>query len=206
MLDDHGQPPIAFNWQRNLRKSMQALLGLCQGLIADDRLSPEEIVFLDTWLKENDAVTREWPGTVIACRVARILADGIVTSEEADDLKETLAQITGDAFKEHGVASGMSMSFPVTPVHSILFEGRSFCFTGKFIYGPRARCQQATEALGGSCAGNVTQQLDFLVIGGLASRDWVNTSYGRKIQKAVQYRDRGSAIAIIDEENWAGFV
>jgi NAD-dependent DNA ligase len=204
-IDSHNQPHVAINWHRNLLKSTESLLGLCRGLIADNDLNPAEIAFLDAWLRENREVTKAWPGDVIAARVVQILSDGIVTAEEAQDLKETLSQITG-GFLEHGAPSGTATTFPTESIHSILFDDATFCFTGKFIYGSRARCQMATEALGGACIPDVTQKLQYLVIGALASRDWINTSFGRKIEKAVQLRDAGHSVRIISEENWTQFV
>jgi NAD-dependent DNA ligase len=204
-VDAHGQPGLAINWHRNLIKSVESLLGICRGLIADNQLNTAEIGFLDTWLRENQEVARAWPGDVIARRIAHILSDGVVTDEEARDLKETLSQITG-GFLDHGAPSGTATIFPTESVHSILFDNTIFCFTGKFIYGSRARCQMATEALGGMCIPDVTQKLHFLVIGALASRDWINTSFGRKIEKAVQLRNAGHSVRIISEETWTQFV
>jgi hypothetical protein len=45
-----------------------------------------------------------------------------------------------------------------------------------------------------------------LVIGVFASRDWANTNFGRKIERAVKLRDSGSGLAIISEEHWKSFV
>jgi hypothetical protein len=45
-----------------------------------------------------------------------------------------------------------------------------------------------------------------LVIGTFASRDWANTNYGRKIERAVELRQSGSGISIISEEHWKRFV
>lgn len=204
-LDADGQPPVAINWHRNLLKSIENLLGLCQGLIADNHLSEQEIAFLDTWLKENQETTKAWPGDIIARRVREVLADGVVTAEEADDLRDTLQQIVSGVASE-GIASGMAATLPIQKVHSILFEQSVFCFTGKFLYGSRRKVHRATEALGGICLDNVTTKLDYVVIGALASRDWAHTSFGRKIQRAVELRDKGYPIAIISEENWAQFI
>lgn len=123
LIDPAGQPARAINWHRNLVKSTESLPGLCRGLIADNQLNEHEVVFLDTWLKENDEITRSWPGDVIARRVREILADGIVTADEAEDLKETLAQITGTDL-DQGLVAGMSTCFPVEAVHSILFDDK----------------------------------------------------------------------------------
>ncbi len=43
----------------------------------------------------------------------------------------------------------------------------------------------------------------YLIIGTFGSRDWVHTSFGCKIQKAVEYRSDGSGLAIVGEEYWA---
>jgi NAD-dependent DNA ligase len=203
--DAHGQPHVALNWHNNLLKSAESLLGLCRGLIADNQLNEAEIGFLDAWLQEHRELADTWPGDVIARRLRAILADGVVTHDEAEDLKETLSLITG-GFLDHGVVSGTSTRLPLEDVHSILFPDTTFCFTGKFLYGARARCHQATEALGGICQGNVTSSLHFLVIGDLASRDWITTSYGRKIEAAINLKERGNSIRIISEKNWSQFV
>ena len=204
-LDNEGQPPKGINWQRNLTKSMHALLGICQGLIADNVLNEGEIHYLDAWLADNADVTKSWPGDVISRRVREVLADGIITPDEADDLKVTLSQITG-GYLEHGAVSGTSTSLPVEYVGSILFDRSVFCLSGKFVYGTRDFCQLATESLGGRCAGDVNKEVQYLVVGALASRDWAHTSYGRKIEKAVKLREQGHSIQIVSEENWAQFV
>ena len=76
-----------------------------------------------------------------------------------------------------------------------------FVFTGKFAYGPRADCQREVLRLGALCEDNVTKRTTYLVIGTFGSRDWVHTSFGRKILKAVEYRQAGSGVAIIAEED-----
>jgi hypothetical protein len=43
-----------------------------------------------------------------------------------------------------------------------------------------------------------------LIVGTFGSRDWVHTSFGRKIEKAVTYRRAGQRLAIISEDHWAG--
>lgn len=76
-LDINGQPPIQFGWHRNLIKSLESLLGIYRGLIADNELNESEIAFLDAWLKENGEVVEVWTGDVIARRVRDVLADGV---------------------------------------------------------------------------------------------------------------------------------
>jgi hypothetical protein len=46
-------------------------------------------------------------------------------------------------------------------------------------------------------------QDELLVIDELRSRAWKHTSFGRKIQKAVELRADGRPLAILAEEHWA---
>jgi len=205
--DDDGQPIIkAFNWHRNLKKSIESLIGICHGLVADSRLTESEIVFLDTWLKENQEITRTWPGDVLAARVREILADGVVTDEEANDLKTTLASIVGGAPEDIGAVDGMATRLPVDNLDKLDFSGTLFCFTGKFIYGSRHKCEADAIDRGGQVADTVTRNLDYLVIGTLASRDWAHTSHGRKIEHAVTLRKKGGSPLILAEETWVKFL
>ncbi|MDX7612147.1 BRCT domain-containing protein [Aeromonas caviae] len=41
-----------------------------------------------------------------------------------------------------------------------------------------------------------------LIVGSLASRDWMFTSHGRKIEAAIKNREEGHDIRIINEEDW----
>lgn len=64
----------------------------------------------------------------------------------------------------------------------------------------------ATAALCGICVPSVNENLQFLVIGGLASRDWKHSSFGMKIQKAAELRGAGHLLRTISGESWAQFV
>jgi hypothetical protein len=48
----------------------------------------------------------------------------------------------------------------------------------------------------------VTSNLEYLVVGSLVEPTWAHTSYGRKIEKAIEYIDKGCGIAIISERQW----
>ena len=52
----------------------------------------------------------------------------------------------------------------------------------------------------------VTKQSQVLVIGAIGSSDWIHSSHGRKIEKAVKYRSAGIPLSIVSEEHWQRFV
>lgn len=181
---------------------MQTLLGICTGIAADDVITDKEVLFLKTWLNEHSESTAFWPGSSIAKRVDDILADGIITKEEREDLLNLLRDITGNHFSETGSAVPESPTLPFDDDPSIYFRNMSFCFTGRFFYGTRPACERVILNMGGTAVDNVSKKLDYLVIGALIEPTWAHTSFGRKIESAMKHKEMGSEIAIVSEQQW----
>jgi NAD-dependent DNA ligase len=74
--------------------------------------------------------------------------------------------------------------------------------TGMFESGSRANVAALIEAFGGSVAADVRATTDYLLIGSVASASWAHSSYGRKIECAVEMRTKGHPVAIICETHW----
>lgn len=183
-------------------KSMQNLLGICAGIAADNKINDQEIYFLGTWLAEYPEVTKVWPGYLIADRIRETLKDGIITQEERNDILETITQLTSTPFTNTGPATPESPTLPLDDDPSIFFKNMSYCFTGRFLYGTRAKCERAVLSLGAMPVDNVSRKLNYLVIGTLIEPSWVNTTYGNKIINAVKHRDAGVEICIVSEKQW----
>jgi NAD-dependent DNA ligase len=188
--------------QRSLTKAAQTLMGICAGITADGVVHAREVQFLSTWLAENAEAAAEWPGSEISRRVKAIMADGIVTDEERADLLETLQQLCGTYFSETGAATAPNPTMPLDDDPSIFFRDMTYCFTGRFIFGTRAACERRILRLGGTALDNVSNKLNYLVIGTLIEPQWINTTYGRKIEKAVKIREESGDLTIISERQW----
>lgn len=206
-LDDHAQPAPQFNAQRRIDRGVSELLGLVRGVLADGVVSEGEAHALHGWLQANVDLAEVWPVNALAARLKQIFADGIVDAEEREDLAELLKQmIGGGEHSSYGIIAGhaVSTTLPLDePPPGLEFNGFVYVFTGKFAFGTRKACEQTVVELGGSCGKNVTQQTNVLVIGTFGSRDWVQSPYGRKIEKAVEYRQKGMPISIVSEDHWA---
>lgn len=186
---------------RQLTKSMQMLLGICAGIVADNHINETEVHFLNNWLKEYDAVSNIWPGSIIAERVRNILEDGIITDEDRCNLLETLKQITGSHFMDTGSARHEIVKLPFDTT-SIKFHQTIFCFTGEFIAGTRNYCRKITEQLGAITVNTISKKVNYLVIGGLGSPEWIHESFGHKIAQAIHLRETKHPISIIAEKHW----
>lgn len=191
---------------RLLKRSCECLIGICAGLMADGKLNDDEIRFLNTWLADNESIASTWPAEVVYVRVSEVLADGIITEEEREYLKQTLSELLGGTLQETGATSGLSTGLPVDSIDSIEIPGNAFCFTGNFIYGTRKACERAIEEREGVIFSKVRMDLNYLVIGTLASREWAHTSHGRKIEKAIDYKKKGCLINIVSEEQWIQYL
>lgn len=205
-LDPDGQPPPRFNAMRREDRNICEMLGLVKGVLADGTVSAAEIDLLHGWARAHPDVIEGWPGRVLYRRLETIAADGVVTDTEREDLAELLRQIVGG---QAGILVGASTATELPldrPPPVIAFQDCGFVFTGKFAFGPRAACEEAVQRLGGWCAPSVTRQTRYLVIGTFGSRDWIQSSHGRKIEKAVGYRDMRGAPFIIGEDHWADAV
>ncbi|MGN5037412.1 BRCT domain-containing protein [Aeromonas sp. 74A] len=81
-------------------------------------------------------------------------------------------------------------------------QGKTVCFTGKFLSNTRHNLEQQAKLLGAEPAKAITKKVNVLIVGSLASRDWMFTSHGRKIEAAIKAKEEGQDIQIINEEDW----
>lgn len=184
-------------------KCLQALLGICTGIIADEAINDKEISYIRTWLLEHESLCDQWPASAIHYKIAEIMEDGIITTEERDALMTRLQQLTGNYFAETGAAQTEGPAMPIDDDPSIYFRNMSFCFTGEFMYGTRAACERAILKLGALPVDRVTKKIDYLVIGSMVNPNWVNETYGRKIEQAMKYKEDGCELTIISERQWS---
>ncbi len=177
------------------------LLGLLQGISADDEINEKEIDALVIWLDANQQILDKWPASVVASKLCEILEDGIITEDEKKDLLLTVQKITGNHFCETGdVTDNTTECFD--DISEIPHDNIGFCFTGKFKSGSRKTVESKAQSLGAMTSKDVLLSTQFLVIGTLASRDWKFQSHGRKIEKAMSLKEKGHDIYVISEEQW----
>ena len=183
-------------------RAIEHLLGLVTGLVADGQLNNLEIVMLSTWISSHPEVTNEYPGSIIALNIEEILKDGVITDDERSHLLKTLFQLASTDFISTGSATDEVVRLPVDDDASPNFINATVCFTGDFVFGTRSKCWEHTEKIGAQCTDSLTKKVNVLVVGTNVSKDWIHTSFGRKIQQAVELRNGGHDIYLISEKRW----
>jgi NAD-dependent DNA ligase len=185
----------------SLKKSLNELLGLARGLMADQLLSDSEILYMHDWLEDRYSVTSSFPGNVIHARIKEVLEDGIITEEERRYLVETLNTLIEGRLEDLTDEVDLTELWFDEP-GIIDFHSTRFCLTGNFVYGPREVCQTAIESRGGQVLPAITNEPEILVVGGLGVDEWRTGRLGSKIEAALQMKKQGLPVKIIAEEAW----
>lgn len=199
--DGDAQPPAGIHAKARVRRDIAEMLGMAKGVLADGVVNEDESIALMAWADDHPDVAMGWPGNVVYRRLRKIFSDGHASEDERLDLYELLTDLVGApaGLKAGGTAA---TALPLDPPSPIEVTDRVFVFTGRFAYGPRTACEEAVRRIGGWPERSLTRRTDYLVVGVFGSRDWVQTSFGGKIEKAVNYRERFATPSIISEEHW----
>lgn len=181
-------------------RQINELIGLAHGIIADGKTNQAEAEYLQKWLAANGHVTENPLINTLLHRVSLYLQDGVLDASESEELFETLKAFTGGNFELGETQKSSTLPF-CQPAPVIEYPGRRFCFTGTFGYGQRKDCEAAVVERGGS-AGGISRKTEYLVVGIYATDAWAHSSYGRKIEEAVNFRSQGHPVRIVGEEYW----
>lgn len=185
-------------------RACSRLLGLIAGITADGQLHDLEIQFLRTWLAENKEAAEHWLGAQLVAEIDHVMADGVITEAERDELMTTLQSTSGVQFAVTGSVTAEPVGFPADDC-DVVFVERAFCLTGKFEFGSRAECEAVTIAAGATCTDSVTKKVHYLVVGAAgATASWKQASYGQKIDSAMKLREKGHPIYVLTEAAWRG--
>lgn len=196
----------AINARHRVVRDLDQLIGLCTGVMADGHVSEMEARMLQSWIASNYELREQWPANVLLARLDQALEDGKLDSDEERALLKAIMDLTGVETAVEGGQSAVT-TLPVDdPAPDVTFEGRRFVVTGNFAFGSRKAVTAAIDDRGGSVKSSVSGKTDYLVIGHLGSSDWRHSSFGSKIQNAIDLKSGGASIAIVTEGHWFNFL
>lgn len=207
--------PYSFQ-NRSQDAAIRWLHGYLHGAILDGRLTDDEVEGFQEWLYDMEEFENVWPFCDVWAILRHVLEDNKVSDDEREMLSEffkQFAEIPADKIVDHDKHDDFFAGYDLPVFKSfvalcdrsalIQFERKSFCFTGQAETGPRRELHKIVESLGGTHKKNVTAGLDYLVIGALSNPTWAFSTYGRKIEKVVEYRrGYGKKIAILHEHDF----
>ena len=201
---DAAAPTSRITHERRKDRSIDELIGLSRGILADGVVAQTEAEYLLDWLEKHREFADSFPFNIIYQRVYEMLSDDVLDSEEEGELMAMLLALQGGTLEEHNnQAIAESSTLPLCePAPVIDFDGKLFVVTGHFASNSRKVVKAQIESLGGIVKSGITKKTDYLVIGEVGSRDWQHSTFGRKIEKAIEYREQNCPVAIISEQHW----
>lgn len=189
---------------RRTAKGLQSLHGVLSGLVCDGHLSDHEILYLKTWMQENEDLASVYPANIVYRRVHEVLLDDHISDEERQHLTKEIQALTGNNFVETGAALPEHIASVFDDDPHVILDGNLFVFTGEFLWGSRKECIKEVEKRGGLAKDHMTNDTNYLVIGTMASPDWIVANFGRKIQRAAEMVQSGQHnISIVREVDWS---
>lgn len=182
-------------------RTIDQLIGMSQMAVADGQVTTEEAEVLRQFLQRASLHPTQVTTTLLS-RLNEFFEDGVLQDDEAAELFELLQALAGGDVEAGELAKPSTLPL-CSPIPDIHIRDKKFCFTGTFAFGSRGVCQEAVFRYGGLCTrSSVTYDTDFLVIGSYVSDSWKHEAFGRKIQKAMDYRAQEGVPKIVGEDAW----
>ena len=163
--------------------AMQELLGILQGVVADEVINARETRNLLDWIDDHEEFASNRVIEPVFALLEESLEDGIVTKEEEVALLGAI----------NGVLN------PSEETESIEIAGKTFCLSGDFCYGPKSKVEEYIVQHGGKIAKSVTKKCNYVVIGESGSERYAYGNYGTKAKKALELKAKGQDIEVIKE-------
>jgi NAD-dependent DNA ligase len=195
-----------FHQARIDRRSADALTGLAAGITADGVINQQEAEFLSSWISSNLVHLDDPVINLLYRRLSDMLADGVLDADESKELLGMLHCFTGLSSSKPDPREN-AFTTPNTlplcqPAPDLEWNGKLFVFTGIMAYGPRKDCEALVVGRNGLIGSGVSKKIHYLVVGSVGNDQWLHSTYGTKIKKAVEIREAGAPLAIVSEEHW----
>jgi hypothetical protein len=191
---------------------IQQLHGIMHGIMADGQVTLDEAKGLQGWIDEHADLKGIYPYDELDSLLTTILKDGEIDDQEQQMLASFFEDFIEYSFAKkvrsegQRVKAGLPKTFTLPGICSmcpeIAFDGRVFTFTGTSTKATRKQIADQITELGAAFSPNVTAQTHFLVVGAGENPCWAFSCYGRKVEKAVEFRKSGATILIVHESDF----
>ena len=170
-------------------KGLQNLKRIIESIMNDNKIELDEINELNEWLDSNTQLIGNYPFDKIYSIVKNVLEDGVVSTNEYDELMKVFNDFI-NPIKEEKIND------------SVNFQDKIFCLTGTFNSGSKDSIEEKINQKGGICGKGLTSKTNYLIVGGSGSDTWKFGNYGGKVQKAMELKEKGKNIEIISEDDF----
>ncbi|KAF1691970.1 BRCT domain-containing protein [Pseudoxanthomonas daejeonensis] len=182
---------------------LQRLHAILGGIVADTRISEEELRGLSDWMEEHPHLKSCWPFDEIGSLITAVLADKKIDEKEHEMLHAFFSEFTALLDSRTITKAPIAESGPIRGLCAvdpeITFLERGFCFTGSSPRFTRPQIEELVQELGGTAHATPSKKVHYLIIGAEGNPCWAFSCYGRKVEKAVKLRKAGVRVVIVHE-------
>ena len=166
----------------------QILDGILRGITVDGQITESECKNLRQWLYDNIYLSDHFPFNKAMEVLDKVLEDSIITREEAEYITKMINEMLNpvDCLKEE--------------INSV--DGKHVCLSGNFAYGQKSDVEKYIISKGGIIDSSVKKSTDILMIGNCECQAYSNGTYGTKVKKAIEFKEKGCHIKIIKESDF----
>jgi len=184
------------------KSALNRFLGFCRGIACDGVIKAREAKSVVEIIINQQELLKV-PGILEIYNTSLdAIEDDIVDQEESEEIARAITAIVGDSYSD----TGLSTAFGVAVFDEYRFSefndelaGSTVVFTGRFRTFPRSRLEERLSWLGANLSNSVSGNTDFLIIGGEASRDWIEMNRGTKMRKALELRQKSDTPHLVSE-------
>lgn len=200
-----------------LQKTEILLQGIALGIAAKGKVYRKDSFFLARWIRNHPSLWDK-PEIIGLLREAErvnlmftedyeqgvsLLQQKLYAFLKSNGLQIPNIKLRGEKRKENNVSVVIS-------AHDLMFDyitemdfSANFCFTGVFAFASREQCERAVAQLGAIVKRRpVRSGKNYLIVGTASNPQWRGIKGGVKIDDALYYKQSGSDIKIIHEDNW----
>jgi len=174
-------------------------IGILGGIMADNILNKQEVMFIHKWLTRYSHEDLPWPASEVATVINMALEDNILTDEEISEVGELIKRIVPEIEKDADHLRPSSA--PLDKFENVDLNNKNVVLTGTFLL-PRHCVEEITQIAGANIKKAISGKIDFLFVGEFANDLWKHGTHGNKITKAIEYRDKIGNPLILSEECW----
>lgn len=192
-LKDIQKEIIILSNSSSVAAKIREFKGLLAGIFADRHVAKREAFEIKKWLDEHaDFLEQHWSLIELKRKVESVLESGEITSEESDNII-SFCKIFGSkkAFiKDDEPTWSISSKIDKDHLSELYFEShveiknKVFCFTGAMEM-KREKAKALLESKGGIYSDSVNEEVDYLVIGKYANPRISQSTYGLKLESAM---------------------
>ena len=167
-------------------KYLQELNKLIKDTFYDNKFGKNEIKSLNSWIDHHSSLIGNYQFDKIRSSIKNILKYKEFTKEGYSKLVRVFNEFI-DPISE------------IAKNKNIIFYNKVFCLTGTFNCGSKDSIEKKIINKGGICRKSVTFKTDYLIVGNSGSAYWKFANYGDKVQKAIEFKEKGVKIDVIKE-------